>query len=259
MRKMFEILNITKEMFEKFQGTGLHILLYIVSLLILVIWGRKKNRKISLFLIIYSVLLLIIFFCPVTAKIIMDFCIGRDVYWRMLWLLPYIVTIGYTATSIIFELASKSKKAVAFICVTLLIMLTGTNVYSLMSIEQSAGVSKIPYDVMLVCEKLLHTAEEYRIEQIRVAIPDEFTPYVRQYDASIQMPYGRNVPKDSSHPLHDILYADILDFDALQQAFIQYDCNFLIIDSDEYRDEQLDAHGFYLASSIGVYDIFIYE
>lgn len=256
---MIEILNIIKQMYTNFQGSGSHMLLFWISLLGLILWTHKNNQKINKFLILYSIILMFIFVCPITAKIIMDYCIGRDVYWRMLWTLPYVAIIGYVVTNIIFDMKSKTKKATAFIGLILLIASTGTNIYSLISIDPSTGAAKIPSEVEVVCEELMHLADEYQIDEITVVMSDEFTPYTRQYDASIHMPYGRNVPKDTSHPIHDILYTEPQDYYALKSAFIEYECNFLVLATNDTRTLALYEENFILLSQVAGYDIYLFN
>lgn len=198
MKNMTDIINITKDMYIRFQGSGDHFLLFWVSLLGLILWNKKNNQKINLFLVIYSSILMIIFICPITAKIIMEYCVGYSVYWRMLWLLPYVGIIAYTATNIVFDMNTKVKKATAFLGIFILIAAAGTNVYSLISIDPTAGAAKIPPKVGVLCEELQQYSENHGISEIKVVMPDDCTPYIRQYDASIQMPYGRNIPKDTT-------------------------------------------------------------
>lgn len=254
---MIEILNITKEMYEKFRGNGSYFLLFGISLLILFLWNQK-NKKINLFFILYSLLLMFIFVCPVTAKIIMDFCIGRDVYWRMLWILPYIAVIGYVATNIVFEAKEKWKRFVTLISLLILITSAGTNVYSLIRIDPTTGAAKIPAVVATICDELLKIEDERDLEYVRAIFPDELTPYVRQYDSYIRMPYGREVPKDTDHPIHNILYAETIDYEALTAACTRYVCHFLIISSNEEITVNLKEHGFELITNISGYDIFLF-
>ncbi len=256
---MIEIYNLTKQIYANFQGFGGHFLLFWISLLILILWNHKTNKKINYFLILYSALLMFLFFCPITAKIIMDYCVGRDVYWRMLWLLPYVAVIGYVATNIIFEMTTKKKKAIAFIGILLLIISSGTNIYSLISIDPTSGAAKIPNYVEAMCEEVMQTAEEQGIEEYRLVAPDNFTPFVRQYDASIQMPYGRNVPKAKSHPIHDILNAEVLDAKALGDAFIEYNCTYLVLPTDDTKATLLETAGFERISQIAGYDLYYYN
>ena len=71
-------------------------------------YKRKKNIKNSLQDI--SILFVILYFCPVTAKIIMKYCVEEQVYWRMLWLLPIPLVLAYAGVQLIQKFSKKDGK-----------------------------------------------------------------------------------------------------------------------------------------------------
>ena len=87
------------EKMEMYNGTGWHLLLFGLAILYLCACRRKKENK--RLLLGYSVVFFLIYFCPVTAKIIMDYCTGESVYWRMLWLLPIPLIVAYACTMLV--------------------------------------------------------------------------------------------------------------------------------------------------------------
>ena len=70
---------------QKYWGNGFYVYLLLAACLYFLVFGRKKER--ARILSGYIVVFLAVFFCPVTAYIIQK-CIGRSVYWRVLWVLP---------------------------------------------------------------------------------------------------------------------------------------------------------------------------
>ena len=82
---MREAIAVTLDAWQKYWGNGFYEYLLAVAGLYFLIFGRKKQKAKELLL--YVAVVLIIFFCPVTAWIIQK-CVGGSVYWRVLWILP---------------------------------------------------------------------------------------------------------------------------------------------------------------------------
>lgn len=79
-------------------GSGWHYLLFAAALLFLILkHDDKENRK---WLVGYTLLFAAVYICPLTARIIMKYCIGGFVYWRMFWILPTSVILAYVAVSV---------------------------------------------------------------------------------------------------------------------------------------------------------------
>ena len=76
---MKEIIQIVMSMYDSYNGTGMQMALFFASLIYLIVYKKDKDKK-YLFLG-YTLLFFIVCFCPVTAKIIMNVCIGQEVYW----------------------------------------------------------------------------------------------------------------------------------------------------------------------------------
>ena len=63
---------------------------------------REKIKKPDTILLVYLVISLAVFFCPITAKIIQK-CIGELVYWRVLWIVPSVPVIAFAMTEFLKE------------------------------------------------------------------------------------------------------------------------------------------------------------
>ena len=73
----------------------------------------RRNKKSTKYLIPYTVVVLAVFFCPISAKVIQK-CIGSTVYWRVLWLLPVIPLIASAMTEFLKE---RKNKGIQFVLV----------------------------------------------------------------------------------------------------------------------------------------------
>ena len=72
-----ETLDVVKSMYDIYNGTGMQMALFFACLIYL-FFQKKEKEKRFLFLG-YTLLFFLICFFPVTAKIIMEVCIGKSV------------------------------------------------------------------------------------------------------------------------------------------------------------------------------------
>ena len=84
---MASYFNTAADWLRSYAGDGWHVVLFLPALAYILF--ARCDKRLKRFLAAYTVLFLFLYFCPVTAKIIMDYCIGEEVYWRMLWLLRF--------------------------------------------------------------------------------------------------------------------------------------------------------------------------
>lgn len=95
-------------------GSGWHYLLFAAALLFLILKrDDKENRK---WLVGYTLLFAAVYICPLTARIIMKYCIGGFVYWRMFWILPTSVIVAYVAVSVCTAGKKKQFRLYVHLC-----------------------------------------------------------------------------------------------------------------------------------------------
>lgn len=88
---MKEMIKKSLGFWNNYWGDSVFPYLLAIALLYLLIFKRKK--KTTRYVLGYVFLALFLFFFPYTAKIIQK-CIGENVYWRVLWLVPSTPVIG---------------------------------------------------------------------------------------------------------------------------------------------------------------------
>ena len=89
-------------------------------------WYSEEKNERSRILSGYIVVFLAVFFCPVTAYIIQK-CIGRSVYWRVLWILPAVPLIAYAGTCLIKKVgASRPRQYILLIFIAAVLAFCGT-------------------------------------------------------------------------------------------------------------------------------------
>ena len=186
---MSEVVQTAIEKTEWYVGVGWHHVVFLLALVYLIFSRREKENR--LLFVGYSFIFFVIYFFPFTAMFIMYYCTGDLVYWRMFWLLPIPMVLAYTCT----KLYGRFKKGwIRGICIVILaaaIGLTGRNLYlpEVTPYQKATNIYKLPQEVVDVCD--LINADWNSTEEVRVIAPEAIGGYIRQYDANVQLLYGR--------------------------------------------------------------------
>lgn len=176
-----DILVITNE----YRGTGFILVLYAIALVYLLITEKdKKNR----YLLLYMPLsLLVLIYNPVFYHVYVVYLDDSGTYYRIFWILPMLVTIGYGAVK-----AISAYKLVGTIVMCALIVICGGYAYSAKggsSVTKVTNAYHIPQYVIEVCE---YMEEDIPGVDVYACVPTEMTFYVRQYDSKINLLFGRD-------------------------------------------------------------------
>lgn len=237
-------------------GNGFYQILFLAAMVYLGIWiYRRKDRSIKS-LMIYLLLMLFLFFCPITSKIIRK-CIGKSVYWRVLWLLPIIPVIALAATDLLKKCKKKSIRCMAGILLTVLIAFSGQDMISAGNYAKVTNFQKVPDEVAVICETMKSHADG---KQILVAADDHLASYIRVYDPSIYMAYGRKkrgaISKDARR-LYDEICAVEKDYKKIAKLGKKVECNYLIVAvTEEQQKSVLKKYGYEEIGMVNQYGIF---
>ena len=253
---MSDILNTIKEMYRLYTGFGwgMHIFLNMLCLFYLAFSNREEKKSTDKFFIWFSLLWAIIYACPLSAHIIMKYCEGAEVYWRMFWVLPTTITIAYTGTVIVFDISKKqkAKRILAIISIIGIIAFSGYPMHHVYNTDKQTE-SGVPAELERLCDLMMYDARTRGISDVKVISGDEYVPYIRQYDGSILQPYGRNVLRDlSSHRIHEILSDKPISCKKLVKQARKHNCNYLIykIGDDYTTKNNLIACGYEIVAEV---------
>lgn len=260
---MREIITKTWETFLQFKGMGMHLGLYFAAALFLNSLSKTKREKDGSSLLSgYSLVFWGIFFFPVTAKIIIDYCIGDSVYWRMFWILPFPVVIAYAFALSLKQVQVAWKRYVLVLCMAAVILVTGTPVYTPEQFRASENRYRIPQVAVEVCQIVNEDARENNLKVRKVIAVNDLLPYIRQYDGSILMPYGRNGPKEGKFQnknckrIYNAINSPEVDFKKLLKFAEKENCNYLVYFSTEEADAALGRLGCEAVGDTGQYRVF---
>ena len=165
-------------------GSGMLVALYICALLFLFFKEKETYKRVLLVYLPFFIIAVLLL--PVTYRVVST-VIDEELYYRFFWMLPMTLVIAYAAVEVYHLYRGKYKKLLALV-LALAIIACGDFVYDNWRYAKAENIYHIPEEVVEICD-LLHTEGR----EVMALFPMELMQYVRQYDATICMPYGRNV------------------------------------------------------------------
>lgn len=263
---MREVFHTAWEVYGQFIGTGMHIGLFLTALLFLngTPKANAERARVSL-LSGYSMVFFGIYFFPVTAKVIMEYCIGAEVYWRMFWILPLPAVVAYAFAFHLKAPLPARKKAALAAGAALVIAVTGSAVYTPQNFSRADNIYKVPQNVVELCDRIEEDAKMRGVSGKKAVVVNELLPYVRQYDAGIQMAYGRNALRDKGFEnknckkIYQLMCGAQGDFQEIKKYSKMEGCNYLVYYKDNLASEALVELGYETVAEVEGYCIYYLE
>lgn len=243
------------------QDGNFQYLLLIAAVYLLIF--RRKHRGTQQILP-YTAFALFLFVCPVSAFVIQK-CIGAFVYWRMLWLLPTVPVIALAGAECFGSFLDRiymNRKILNLLLTLVFIVTAGLCGKALLTSGDYVKVSnlqKVPEEVAQICNIVLEHADP-EDEVLMLAADEHLASYVRVYDSSIHMPFGRRGKGALTSPqrfLHRLLNAETLRYKKISKRAQQSDCDFVIVTiADNYQPALMEQNGYVMIAEINSYGIF---
>ncbi len=239
-----------------FFGNPLLAIVLLASAIYLIICEKDFRKKIILGIL--PVVVLAGFLLPITKILyVAAFDDGSDTYYRVLWLIPMYVVIGYAACKLIFSLKNVVWQRVGLVASLVVVMLSGSLVYANQYMSRAENLYHIPQDAIDVCDVILPKDQDQRV---RVLFPSELVHFVRQYDTRILMPYGREMIA-SQWDYYNAVYdayekPEVINAEALLEATRQAKCLYIVVRTDRKVDVNLVSMGLKLVDTVGDYLIY---
>lgn len=208
--------------FQKYMGTGMIFVWFCIALIYL--FFKESNRERRIMFLYVPVIILIILFQPLFFRVFFRF-LGSEIYFRFCWLLPVSVVIAASVVQFSSEFEGRKQRLVVALSV-LVIMVCGKLVYSNPLYTWAENAYHVPQAVVRLCDRIhLEGAE------VRAAFPQEFLLYVRQYDPTILMPFGREWNDAEVNDFVALLLGDSLEAEKLAEYMNQFYCQYVIMDA----------------------------
>lgn len=171
-------------LFKQYSGHGMIVTLFLLSLCYL--WFAEKNKEKRRLLVGMPICILALFFCPLVVWLLEKIS-EEDVFWRMLWSIPMLCVISYTAVLLVRKLEGL-KRYFAIFGTVLLVVISGDYLYNNPGFLKAENPEHMPSEVVEICDEIVVEGRE-----VRACFPSEMLMYVTQYTAYVQMPYGREM------------------------------------------------------------------
>ncbi len=254
---------MVKEMFanavsswQQYWGDGFMQYLLLAALILLVILAvRDKDARA---LLIYTAAALFVFFCPLTEQLLMK-AFEDTVYWRVLWILPTGIVIAYAFTAYLIKPKKTWIRIPGVIAVLVIAALCGKAQNFAGSYTLTHNRPQVPDEVAQIGQTILEDAPEGKAV---AAADDHVASYLRVYDASIRMPYGRRAEgarNDDCRRLYELLQTPGSDAKEISDIAKAQKCTHLVIYQpgpdgmktlkEEGWSEIGEADGYYIMSN----------
>lgn len=163
--------------------TGLKLLLVLTALAWIYLLFCERDKRVRILLVYAPLIIIILFLFPLSRKAFVGAGLDGETYYRILWTIPMGVITAYGACKLF-----AGHKRIGLVVTAVLVILCGSCVYKSEYISKAENLYHIPDTVIKICDRISPENPNMRVSAV---MPPELIHFVRQYDASINMPYGR--------------------------------------------------------------------
>lgn len=237
-------------LFQEYMGTGLIVGWFLIAVIYLLL--KEKRKHIRILFVYLPILLLLLFFNPLFAKVLYAF-VGDEIYYRILWLMPITVVIAYAVVHIYGTL--KGRLRITFACVCgVLLMISGSYIYSNPYFKKADNLYHIPRTVVDICDAI-----EVEGREVMAVFPAEMLQYVRQYSPVVCMPYGREQTVYRWYvydELYQVMEAEVIDVSGLARLAKERLCHYIILPQEQKLQGDFSDYDYILFDTIDGYHIY---
>lgn len=244
------MLNDVMALFRGYMGTGLTVIFYLVSLLYL--FFQEKRKPIRILFVYVPLVLLLLFFNPLFAKVVY-FVADDEIYYRILWLLPMTVVIAFSVVKVVEQLRGR-KKLLFALAAALVVTVSGGYIYHNPYFSRAENLYHVPQSVVDICDAI-----EVKGREVKAVFPKEMLQYVRQYSPIVCMPYGREVLVgrwNQGHELFDLMEQEEIEAGKLAELCREYMTVYIILPENQKLIGRLEDSDFEWFDSIDGYVIY---
>lgn len=239
---------IVKDAAQRYFSGGYIWVLFLLAIVWIMV--RKPKRKVTVFLVLYCGIYGIIVTNPIAASILTK--LGMDIYWRIFWFLPISIIVCYMLVTMVACTKKRWIKNGMIVLFCGILALSGGWIYTKNNFKVAPSPYKIPQYVLDV---------EAMIPDGSTIIGDDYIViWIRTLNATIQMPYGRqmiaNGGSEEQMELHSMLTQEVLDVEALTQKALQYNCDYIVIDKTKQLSDRWENYGMVLEGETVYYYVY---
>ena len=232
--------------------TGLKLLLVLTALAWIYLLVRERDKRVRLMLVYAPIGTVLLFLFPISRKIFVAAGLDGETYYRVLWTIPMGVITAYGACRIF-----AAHKRIGLLVTSALVILCGSYVYKSEYISRAENLYHIPNTVIKICDRISFEDSNVRVSAV---MPPELIHFVRQYDASINMPYGREMLVERWGYYNAVYEAmekpEIVNMEELLEATRADYCQYIVMSEGKRTDVDPESIGLVLLDRIDGYRIY---
>ena len=237
--------------------TGMRPLLLITFAMWIYLLKAEKVKARRIAFVYFPALLMVVFVCPITYYLYDRVHLDVSTYYRLIWVIPMGVITAYGLTKLFG--GKMLTRVIGVIVSVALIAIAGKCVYTSDHVYASSNIYGIPDDPINVVDAIRAVDDSQRIT---VLCPNVLTFYVRQYDANICMPYGRemfDVNNDYTDPLYEAFeLSDVICMeDVLELTRNVYEVSYIVFYAGQTTDVSPEEAGLQHIATVGNYTIYL--
>ncbi len=237
--------------------------LILISMIILWTFGRR--RKSVRFLVLYSLAFLFIYLFPPAVYVLRRLMRYGHVYWRMFWIFPWSVLIAAAVVLLAERLNKTALKIAVIAAAAVLIVVSGNQAYigNDRAYHKADNAEKVPSEAFETVAMIYENEGVEEKASVRIAVPPDLTPYIRQLDGTISMPFGRNIyPPETPETLEEkmlfCLRGDENYIPSVLDLVRETKCRYVLVYSGRGFDDYLQP-GARLIGTAGEYELWEVE
>lgn len=253
---MSEVIRNTLSIYKDYGGGSMMTVLAAAAVVCL--WILEEKKEIRILFVYLTAAVGGLFFFPLFAYAAMHFFLDVQVYYRLLWLMPMGMVAAYAAVKVISLLETKQKRVFAGILTAAFIVQSGSFIYQNPLVTRAENLYQIP-------DSVIAAAEVMKVEgrDVKAVVPGEMLQFIRQYDASIHLAYGREALVEgwSSNPLYDAMEATPVRSYAITDYSKQQGVEYIVLRTGTpiVGTNPIEHYEFSYLTTIENYDIYIFD
>ncbi len=247
-----ELMQLALQIYSDYFGQGMVMWLFVASLFYL--WFREKNKTTRYLLVFLTSALLVLFFFPVFVYVAVHTLFGEVTYYRILWLVPIYPTIAYAGTKLIMSIQKYWMRVGAVVLVCGVVVLSGQYTYSHISFMKAENIYHVPQVTVDLCDAIVDPDD-----WTDMVVSRELLESIKQYSATVRIPYGREMLIESwgfTHPLYDAMEAEVIDVPLLTELAKEYHCEYIVLREDAVLDGDMSEFGYETLMKVGWYLVY---
>lgn len=261
LTEMTEAFRTTIQMYRDYSGSGMTTLFFLAALACL--WFLEKDRSVKAVLVFLATAALTLFFFPVFSCVAIRWFLDDGVYYRFLWLIPMGVIVCCAIVRVMDALEGRRKRTLFALACAGLLASQGSLIYANPAVRLAENAYHLPQSVIDTAD-ILHVDGQW----VKAVVPSEMLQFIRQYDTSILMPYGRDMLVDTwgsqsaGREMYQAMEAETVDARYLVWLCQQEKVDYLVMRRGTPMQGSLEDWGFRPIAAVageggGAYDIYM--